>query len=74
MNKQLPVSSRPDFTPLPSDPKARLTPEQSAALWRGDVDGFLKRMVKDQFVERLAAQHIHSATPDAGVPLGAANG
>lgn len=61
MLNRLPVSSRPDFTPLPSDPHA-LTPEQSAALWGGDVDGVLRRIVRGAVSERLATSHTAHST------------
>lgn len=53
---KLPLESNPEFTPLPSDPSVPLTPEQSAALWGGDVDGVLRKIVLGALKERLAQQ------------------
>lgn len=48
LSNRLPVSSRPEFVALPSDPKVRLTPEQSASLWGGDFN-ILARMIIDGY-------------------------
>jgi hypothetical protein len=53
---RLPLECNPEFTALPSDPSVPLTPEQSAALWGGDVEGVLRSIVHGALKERLAEQ------------------
>lgn len=65
--RNLPLSSNPEFVALPPLGTA-LTPEQDAALFSGDIRGAARRVFQGLTdSHRLAAQHIHSATPDAGV-------
>lgn len=59
---RLPLESNPEFTPLPSDPNVPLTPQQSAALWGGDVDGVLRRIVLGAL--RDSQQSTPSAAPE----------
>lgn len=60
-SKQLPVSSRPEFVALPSDPTIPLTPEQDKALWGGDVNAMLRDITKSAmrdtaYIARLTQQ------------------
>jgi hypothetical protein len=44
--KQLPLSQRDGFVPLPSDPAIRLTPEQLDSLFRGDKQAFIRDVLR----------------------------
>lgn len=68
----LPVSARPDFIALPSDPCAPLTPEQSQALWGGDVDGLLRTIVRGAWADFL--QQSHSTPLSDAIPERITNG
>lgn len=62
----LPVSARPDFVALPSDPNVPLTPEQTAALWGGDIEDALRMIIHgamhdEAFLERYAKEHPESS-------------
>lgn len=65
LSTRLPVSSRPEFVAMPSDPNVRLTPEQEASLFGGDFNAFV-RMLADGYRASLSSQ-LHSTTQDRPV-------
>lgn len=70
----LPLSSRADFVPLPSDPSIPLTPEQEKALFRGDVERVARLIYQGILADLLAAQHTqHTTSADGACEKAAQN-
>lgn len=65
---RLPISARPDFTALPSDPRMPLKPAQIAALWGGNVEAMLHDCQRGAVRDALA-HSTHAASNDVKHPI-----